>query len=104
MEEVKTQSKVLFAFVWGVCWGGLMTLAITLSDRYITHHSEPSYRIVIRFMIFTALGICLGSFIRNRREALSRKKPTRTGNVVRSVLFISLMLGLAFILWKLTSH
>jgi len=46
----------------------------------------------------------MGLLLWNRLEALDRKKLTRTGDIVRFVLFISLMLGLVYALWAMTRH
>ncbi len=105
METVKAPRKALFVLVWGVLGGGGgNALAITLYDWYTTHHLASPYKIVVRFVISMALGIFFGLFMWNRVEALGRKKPTRTGTLVRLVLFISLMLGLIFTLWAMSRH
>ena len=105
MEQVKTLRKTLFVFVWGVLmWGGSTALAITLFDWYTTHRIETPYNIVGRFVIFMALGILQGLFMWNRLETLGHTKPTRTGSIVRGVLFIGLMLGLSYALWTMSRH
>ena len=105
MEQVRTPRKALFVFVWGVLiWGCSTALAITLFDWYTTHRVEMSYKVVVRFIVFMAGGILYGLHLWNRREALDRVKPTRTGNIVRGVLFLALMLGLAYALWTMSRH
>ena len=105
MEQAKPPRKALFIFVWGVLlWGGSTALAITLFNWYTTRRGETSYEVVGRFVIFMALGILWGLLVWNRREALGRRKLTRTGNILRFVLFVSLILGLAYVLWTMTRH
>jgi uncharacterized membrane protein YidH (DUF202 family) len=105
MEQLKPPRKALFVFVWGVLiWGGLTALAITFFDWYTTHQIAAPHKIVGRFVIFMAGGIVTGLLLWNRVEALDRKKLTRTGDIVRFVLFVSLMLGLVCVLWAMTRH
>jgi drug/metabolite transporter (DMT)-like permease len=104
MEQVKSPNKALFVFVWGVLWGGLTALIITLFDWYTTHRVDSPYHIVGRFVIFTAAGTVLGQLMWNRRKALGARKLTRTGNMVRLILFIGLMLGLSYVLWTMARH
>jgi hypothetical protein len=105
MEQQKSPRKALFVFVWGVLmWGGSTALAITLFDWYTTHYIDTPYKVVGRFVIFMAFGILMGLLMWNRREALGRTKLTRTGSIVRLVLFISLMLGLSYVLWTMVHH
>jgi hypothetical protein len=105
MEQVKPRSKALFVFIWGVLiWGGSTALAITFFDWYTDHQIAATHKIVGRFALFMAAGILIGLLLWNRVEALGRKKLRRTGNIVRYVLFISLMLGLVYALWAMTRH
>jgi hypothetical protein len=105
MEQVKPRRKELFVFIWGVLiWGGSTALAITFFDWYTTHQIAAPHKIVVRFVLFMATGILMGLLLWNRLEALDRKKLTRTGDIVRFVLFISLMLGLVYALWAMTRH
>src|ERR1700683_2524029 len=105
MEQVKPRSKPLFVFIWGVLiWGGSTSLAITFFDWYTDHQIAAPHKIVGRFVLFMAVGILMGLLLWNRREALDRKKMTRTGNIARFVLFISLMLGLVYALWAMIRH
>jgi hypothetical protein len=48
-----------------------------------------------------ALGAVWGLRFWNRRDELGRKKLTRVGSITQLVLFISLMLGLAFAPWAM---
>jgi len=84
--------------------GGLTALASTLFDWYTTHRIETVHQILGRFLIFMALGIWWGLLMWNWREALGRKRLTRTGTAVRFVLFLGLMLGLAYALWSMSRH
>lgn len=45
---------------------------------------ETPYHIIARFVMFMAMGML---------EALGHKKLTRKGNIVRGVLFLTLMVG-----------
>ena len=104
-EQVKPPRKALFVFIWGVLiWGGSSALLATLLDRYITHRAETFYQVVGRFVVFMAGGILYGLLLWNRSELQSQRKLTRTGNALRLVVFISLMLGLTYILWTMTRH
>jgi MFS family permease len=105
MEHANPPRKALFIFVWGVLgWGFSTALAITLFDWYTTRHIETYNRIVGRFLIFVALGAVWGLRIWNRRDELGRKKLTRAASITQLVLFIGLMLGLAFALWAMAHH
>jgi hypothetical protein len=105
MEEVKPASKSLFvSLVWGVVAGALCALSSICIDWYATRHIESPYRIVARFVTLIVLGICWEVFQWDRRGVLPRRKPTRTRNIARLVFFISLMLWMAYTLWKMTRH
>jgi|HubBroStandDraft_4_1064222.scaffolds.fasta_scaffold420821_1 hypothetical protein len=105
MEQVKPRRKALFVIVWGVLiWGASTALAITFFDWYTTHQIAAPDKIVDRFVIFMAGGILMGLLLWNRLQTLDLKKLTRTGYVVRFVLFVSLMLGLGYVLWAMTRH
>ena len=47
------------------------------------------------------MGIVWGLWLWKSIESLGRKKITRTDSIVRFVLFIGLMLGLVYLLWKM---
>jgi ABC-type methionine transport system permease subunit len=87
-------------------WGGSTALALTLFNWYTTHRIETLYQIVARFVISMAVGVLMGLSMWNtlRREALGHKKLTRTGNILRGVLFVTLMLGLSYALWTMSRH
>ena len=105
MEQVKPPRKALFVFVWGVLiWGGSTALAMTLFDWYRTHQIETPYQIVARFVISMAVGVWYGLDLWSRRKALGHWKLTRTGNIVRGVFFLILMLGLSYALWTMSRH
>jgi hypothetical protein len=105
MEQVKPRRKALFVFIWGVLiWGCSTALAITFFDWYTIHQIAAPHKIVGRFVLFMAAGILMGLLLWNRREALDRKKMTRTGDIVRFVLIVSLMLGLVYALLAMTRH
>ena len=104
MEQVKTPRKALLVFVWGVLMlGGSTALAITLFDWYTTQRIETPYNIVGRFVTFMAVGVLYGLDLWNRRDT-GRIKPTRTGNILRGVVFLALMLGLSYALWTMSRH
>jgi uncharacterized membrane protein YidH (DUF202 family) len=105
MEQANPPRKTLFIVVFGVLgWGFSTALAVTLFDWYTTGHFETPYRIVGRFVIFMALGAGWGLRMWNRRDELGRKKLTRAESATQLVLFISLMLGLAFALWAMAHY
>jgi hypothetical protein len=104
MEQVEPR-KARFVIVWGVLiWGVSMALAMTLFNWYTARRLETVHHIVGRFVIFMTLGIGWGLFLWNRLGALGRKKPTRTVNILRLLLFVSLMLALAYALWAMSRH
>jgi len=82
-------------------WGGCTALLITLWDWYRTGHFDSFPWIVIRFAIFMTMGIFWGLWMWKSMESLGRKKITRTESIMRFVLFIGLMLGLAYLLWRM---
>jgi len=82
----------------------MSALLVTLFNFYTSHHFDSPDEIAVRFGIFMALGSLWGNSVWKRREALGHKKLTRTGNIVRGVLFLSLMLGLTYALWTMTRH
>jgi hypothetical protein len=105
MEPAHPPRKALFIFVWGVLgWGFSTALAITLFDWYTTRRIGMPYQVVGRFGIFMVAGVFSGLLIWNRLEAMGRKKATRAASITQLVLFISLMLGLAFALWAMAHH
>jgi len=105
MEQARPPSKARFVVVRGVLlWGSSTALVMTLFNWYTTHRIETIYHIVGRFVIFMTLGIWWGLLMWNRLETLGQRKPTRTGTAVRLVLFISLMLALAYALWTMGRH
>jgi hypothetical protein len=95
MENAKPPRKASFIVKWGVVWGGLMTLM----DWYPNRHLDPLSHTLVRLGIGVALGFVLGAFMWNRLEAQRRAKLTQSQGVVRFVLFVVLMLGLAYLLW-----
>ena len=99
MENAKGLRKASFIVAWGVGWGGLMTLANEVIDWYSNRHLDPLSHIFVRLGINIALGFVLGVFVWNRLEARRRTSFTQTQVIVRFVLFVVLMLGLAFLLW-----
>jgi len=100
MEQVSHPSKTRFVLIGGVLvWGCLTASAITLADWYTTHRIEAMYRVVGRFVIFMVLGIFFGLSLWDRLVKLGRTKPTRALSRLQLALFVSLMMGLAFLLW-----
>lgn len=106
MEHRWPATKASFIIVWGVLgWGGSVALAITLIDRHRIHNIGTPYQIVARFAIFMAAGIIFGLQLWNRSGACGRTKLTPSiGNVLRVVLFFTLMVGLAFALWVMSHY
>jgi hypothetical protein len=98
MENAKPH-RASFIIRWGVVWGGLMTLLIEVMDWYPNRYLDPLSHILVRLGINIALGFVLGSFMWDRLEARRRAKLTQSQGAVRFVLFVVLMLGLAYLLW-----
>jgi hypothetical protein len=101
MESMKPPRRTLFVLLWGVLgFGGGTALLATVVDWHAARHLTPAH-IVFRFVIYMALGIVYGRFLWDRVTNTDYKKLSRTQTIVRSVLFIGLMLGLGFILWTM---
>jgi len=81
--------------------GGLTALLITLLSWHEARHFETPRFIAWRFFTFMACGIFWGLSAWDRREAVGCKKRSRTGNVVRFVVFIGLVVVLNFALWRI---
>ena len=102
MEQIWHSRKARFVFVVGVLlWGGSTALLTTLWDWHRTGHFDSPPWIVIRFAIFMTMGIVGGLWTWKSTESLGRKKITRAGSIVQFVLFIGLMLGLVYLLWRM---
>jgi hypothetical protein len=105
MQRAAQSRKWLFVLLRGsLFWGGLTALSITLFDWYTAHRLDSTYEIAARFVIFMGLGVGFGLYMWKQREAQGHRKPTRGGNALRLTLFVSLMLGLAYVLWRLVRH
>jgi uncharacterized membrane protein YidH (DUF202 family) len=104
MESLKPGRKTLFVLLWGVLgWGASTASLITIFDGLTTHHLG-TFTVLGRFVIFMSLGVIMGELMWNRREALAHKKTTRSSNIVRGVLFVAMMLGLIFVLFRMVSR
>jgi hypothetical protein len=102
MESLKPPQKKAFVLLWGVFgWGGITALVITFLDWHTNRHLTPLL-VVARLAIFLCLGIFMGELMWNKREALARKKMARTQSILQFVLFVAVMLGLTYALWRMT--
>jgi drug/metabolite transporter (DMT)-like permease len=101
MEQARLPRKT-WTVAGGACWGGITALAITLLNWYNAQHIETLRRVIGRFAIFILLGI-LVSFL-PVGPIFQNRKPTRTQTIALFVLFICLMLGLAYLLWTMVRH
>lgn len=97
--KCEASSKGVIRHHVGSCLGSLMTLLIEVADWYPNRHLDSLSHILVRLRINIALGFVLGAFVWNRLEAQRRAKLTQSQGVVRFVLFVVLMLGLAYFLW-----
>lgn len=105
MESVSRSRKLIFVLGWGVLfWGGSTALTITLFDWYTARRIGPIHEIVFRFLIFMVAGVLWGLFIWKKRNEFGHAKPTAAGKAVRLALFVALMIGLCYLLWKLARH
>jgi uncharacterized membrane protein len=95
--EQATLPRKFWTVVGGACYGGITALAITLLNWYNAQHIETLRRVIGRFVIFILVGI-LVSFL-PIRPIFQNRKPTRTQTVALFVLFICLILGMAYLLW-----
>jgi hypothetical protein len=100
MEPSPRSRKALFVFVWAVGWGGSTALVTTFLDWHRTRRLEP-HSVAAHFVIFMSGGVFLGLWLWNNPEKLGHKKLTRAQTIVRSVLFVALMLGLLYLAWRL---
>jgi dipeptide/tripeptide permease len=98
MEQAKPPKNALAVVAGGIAWGSLSALAITVLDRYNTHQTETTGRVVSRFGIFIAFGIVVRFF---RWPDLNNREFSRTEVTARSALYICLMLGLAYLYWTM---
>lgn len=102
MREIVSKKKAKYIILRGVLgWGALTALLITLFNWYPAHRFESAHSIALRFLIFMVGGIWFGSSSWNRRETVGCKELSRTGNIVRLVVFAGLMIGLGYILWSM---
>lgn len=103
MEDVARPRKWSFIFVVGVLlWGGGTALSVTLLNWYDTGHLDSPWSIAGCFLIFMIGGILFGrSMWKLRSNPLPSPMAIQTGKMGRFVLFVALMLGLIFLLWKM---
>ncbi len=85
-------------------WGGSTALLMTLFNWYTPRQFGSGYEIVGRFVIFMGLGIYWGLYMWQKLSTLHSGKRTRTGNILRLVFFIILMLALIYALWSMSRH
>lgn len=98
---MQISEKGRFVFLWGVLgWGFSTALAITLFDWYKNQHFDTPVRIGGRFVIYMALGIPFGLCMWSRRGTLVPTEMTRARTAGLMVLFVGLMLGLLFVLFR----
>jgi hypothetical protein len=98
---MQISEKARFVFLWGVLgWGFSTALAITLFDWFKNQHFDTPVRIAGRFLIFMALGIPFGLRMWSGRGTLGPRKMTRAHQIGRMVLFVGLMFGLLFVLFR----
>ena len=101
MEQANLSSKRRFILGWGVLWGGLTAFGITLLDWRETGRMDSVRLIAGRFAVFIAVGSLWGLAV-NRYPAMSASKLVlRIPPKVRTVLFVVLMVGLAYALWSM---
>jgi len=100
-EQGKRPGQGLLLLVWGGLWGPTVALLATVFDWYRTRQLEPPLRIALRFVIFIIIGILYGLVVYRYPKLFVGKKPTRAASVTRFILFIALMLGLAFVFWTM---
>jgi hypothetical protein len=101
MEQARFPRKT-WTVAGGACWGGITALAITLLNWYHPDHIETLRKVIGRFVIFILAGI-LASFL-PVGPIFQNRKHTRSQTIGLFVLFICLMLGLAYLLWAMVRH
>jgi hypothetical protein len=101
--EKTNRSRASFIIVYGIGWGALTALLITL-NRHANHRIESTIGIVIRFAIFMGMGILFGEVLWRQRQSPNRRIPSRKEQIVRAVIFWALMLTLAVILWRMSKR
>jgi hypothetical protein len=100
MEQANLSGKRGIILGWGVLWGGLTALGISLFDWRETGRISVRH-IVGRVVIFIALGSLWG-LARNRYPAMNGSRLVmRIPPKARTVLFVVLMGGLAYALWSM---
>ncbi|MGC2722169.1 MAG: hypothetical protein WA209_21490 [Candidatus Acidiferrales bacterium] len=89
------------AIFWAGLWAPLVVLAINLSDRSSTGHVAPWKDIFVHLTIFVGMGFLLGLGLRSYQEWRSTRPPSRSPLATRHVLFVSLLVALAYFLWRM---
>jgi hypothetical protein len=98
---MQISDKARFVFLRGVLGWGFATAFVTvLFDWYKTQHLDTPIRIVGHFVIFMACGIPFGLYLWSRRGTAIARETTRAQQIGRTVLFVGLMLGLLFVLFR----
>lgn len=114
MEQAARRRKAHFIFVWGsLFFGGLTALISWLFDWHRTGHAGPLWSIALRFATFMMVGAVWGLRMWKRIESSERKPvdkarsrtksivQTVTKSIVQTVVFVVVMAGLAYLLWRM---
>jgi hypothetical protein len=103
MEEVGPSRKVRFILVQGVLlWGGSVALFTWFLDWHRTGHADSIYGIVWRFAICMTCGYFCGLWMWKTREITGRRQVSRDRAIADTVLFLAVMGGLAYLLWRMS--
>jgi len=95
----KSSRKAIFVAGWALVWGGSTALVLTLSDRHRTGHFDTPLHSAVRFAIFMIGGVFMGlSMWKLSQEPRKQRSPTMLR--VQFVVFVALMLGLAYMVWR----
>jgi len=104
-----TKLDILGALAFGIVWGVLTTLGITLSNRRQIGHWDSERNILGRFAVLVVVG-ALGTLVSRRifrghlkifPGYLTQKASSPAQARVQTMAFILLMLGLAYAWWRL---
>jgi drug/metabolite transporter (DMT)-like permease len=99
MHQAEPRRKISFVLTWGLLWGfGTASLA-TAWDFYRGELGSV-YAIIGRALIFIALGPVFGFYLWEVSKRPAMKRLPRSQAILRTVLFIALMVGLAYVLYR----
>jgi drug/metabolite transporter (DMT)-like permease len=105
MEQItpKPSKPAVFPFVTaGLAWGILTAFLITLSNWHHTGHLDSHRNMLGRFAIFMAVG-AIGNLARWKWFPDAPRKPASPPMArLRFVLFVALMLALAYAAWRMS--